>query len=143
MENDLDTVEFIETRQKLNRVLLPDRFQYRPEKGWAWLQRVCFWFLRRRNCNVVEEQVTYTRHTVDTANALHAIAKQRAGLLQHYNHEGERVLIGAEDFAQLMSSPEISNMVSFTASYRDGPQVMGMRITVLPWMRGILVLPRL
>ena len=136
-------VVFVETQRTSELRLREDRYQYMPKKGWAWLQRVCFWFLGRIGCNPFDEVVAYSRHRIDTQNLVKAIHEQHSGLLDMYHAvKAERLLIGSEDFARLMGAPEIQNMMSFHAAYANGRAIFGMKVTVIPWMSGVLIVPR-
>ena len=59
---------------------------------------------------------------------------------------GEVVLIGGKQFREL-SNVMLSRPLTFTAEYpcfrspRQRPLIMGMRVVVVPWMNGIVVLP--
>lgn len=135
-------VEFIETKTTHHLRVHEDRFQLTPKRGWLRLQRLCFWVLAKLECHSVDEVIEYTRHRIDTDDLVRKIHMQRIGLLEHYNREGRRLLIGAEDFSKLMGSPEIRNLMSFDAKYHSGREIMGMKVTVVPWMKGMLVLPK-
>jgi hypothetical protein len=135
-------VVFIEQKEHKTLVIREDRFQYLPQNGWAWLQRLCFWFLRKRKCNPFDEVFHYTRHVINTDKAIQAIQNEYQ-CLDMAHHEGRHILIGSEDFARLMNSPEIYSMTSFSAEYGYDRQIFGMKVTVVPWMRGILVMPKL
>jgi hypothetical protein len=138
-----NTVEFVEYKSVSMWVPRPDRFEYAPKRGWAWLQRIAIAFLRWRGCTSHDETTTYTRRVIDPSDVLNKICAQHESLLRHFNREGERVLIGAETFAELMGGERMRSMFTFAATYRDGPQIMGMPITVVPWMTGVLVMPRI
>ena len=49
--------------------------------------------------------------------------------------------IGAEDFAKLRRETATTTLFTFDAQYNDGYQLYGMKVDVVPWMRGLLVMP--
>jgi hypothetical protein len=136
-------VEFVEYEPRTSYLPRDDRFKYGPSKGMAWLQRLCVWFLKRRGCYAYDETVSFTRHVIDTQKLVERVAKQNRSLIEYFHRRGERVLIGAETMAELMCEPMIHQFVTFTASYGSDGQIFGMPITVVPMMRGLIVLPRL
>lgn len=87
------------------------------------------------------EKITASRHTIDTDVFMERIFKQQEHLLVHFNRKPKRLLIGSEDFAQMMDSAEMQNMMMFNASYNYGREICGLQVEVIPWMRGILVMP--
>ena len=135
-------LEFVETKQTSTPVINPNSFQYCPTHGWAWLQRLCISFLRWRQCNTFGEKITITRHIIDSDNIIEQICKQKPALMQQYHQKAERLLIGADDFSELMKQPMLNQVFSFDAEYRYDGNIFGMKITVVPWMTGMVVLPK-
>ena len=62
--------------------------------------------------------------------------------MREFNYHPSRLLIGAEDFEELMHEKEISESMTFRANYYDHQEIVGLKVTVIPWMRGVLVLPK-
>jgi hypothetical protein len=85
--------------------------------------------------------VTVTRHIIDSDVFMERIFKQQEHLLGYFNHKPKRLLIGSEDFSELMNSDEVRNVMMFNASYNYGREICGLQVEVIPWMRGILVMP--
>ena len=55
--------------------------------------------------------------------------------------ESKVLLIGAEDYAELMHEVASTQIFSFKSEYGYGEKILGMKIKVIPWMRGCLVMP--
>jgi hypothetical protein len=137
-----DRIEFLEYEPVTLKEPNENAFEYKPAAGWAWLQRLCFRFLRWRKCFALDDKVEYRRHVIDTPDLIERIHRQNSSLIEHYHRQGERLLIGAETLAELMHQPRIHQYVDMTAEYGYGQSIFGMRITVVPHMVGMLVLPR-
>jgi len=74
---------------------------------------------------------------------MEAIYKQDIGVLEFYNQRGKSLLIGSKDYQELTGNPAIRQMMQFTGKYRGGyGEVLGMNIIVIPWMKGMLVVPK-
>lgn len=139
-------ISFVETRRHINRVRREDVFCLKPASGWVWAQRICIWVLRKLNCQWYEEVESYTRHVIDTDDFIKNLSLQHKGILDHCHREAGRLLMGAEDFQDLMSSPLVSQQMQFMASYAYAEhgrrEIFGLEVTIIPWMKGILVMPR-
>lgn len=123
-----------------------EKFTFRSDKKWPWLQKVCFAILRKLGANSIGEVVKIERRVIDSDSFMQKIFEQKNGIQTLFNISPKQLLIGAEDYAQLMRE-EISTMpFDFRARYAyndeyNRQQIMGLNVKVIPWMRGILVVP--
>ena len=70
--------------------------------------------------------------------------KQKRSLVESFRREPTTLWIGAEDYADLMDSPMIRESFSLCASFNYGRrEVYGLTVKVIPWMRGMIVMPDL
>ena len=128
---------------------MPLAFEYKPANGWAWLQRLAIRVLRWRKCFACTEFVTYERHQIGEHGErfMQQLFEQRKNLEFNFSRRPKRLLIGAEDYGQLMREDPSVTGFDFRAEYyvsngRDrGPTVCGLQVEVIPWMRGMLVMP--
>ena len=103
--------------------------------------------MRKLGCYQVIRQSNVVTHTIDTDKLMSAIIEQHMELVNLYHlRDGERVLIGPAEFAKL-AGESINQQVSFNLQYKwdegfGAAKVCGMPITVIPWMEGILVVPK-
>jgi hypothetical protein len=136
-------VDYIETERRVTSYVNKELFEFRKDKKHHWLQKLCFWVLSKIGSHSIGEKVSYTQHRIDTPNFMEKLYRQKHGLLDLYNAEGERLLIGNDEYMELTGNPEIRHMMHFTGEYRGRHgELLGMKITVIPWMSGILVVPR-
>lgn len=105
----------------------------------VWLQKMCAWILIKLTkgtdpCGSIKVEVV----DVDLTNLVNVIYKQMQTLGGRYNTDARHILIGAEEFAELCHSPVAAQMM--TIKVRD-TYFNGLKITIVPWMKGILVMP--
>jgi hypothetical protein len=151
--NTYQEVYFVENRPKeyLYPVERKDVFQYRHQSGWygwerRWLQRLCCWLLGKLGSFYVEEvkEIKVTRHIINPDKFMEKLDEQQKSLWKYFKCDAERLLIGVEDYRAL--SGEIGrlppHMFSFTGRYIYDRRIMGLKIQVIPWMKGLLVVPK-
>lgn len=113
---------------------------------WRPLQRVCWWLLCRTQAaspHFDERQVVRIVN-IDTDQLVSAIVREAAEQLMRVNYHPTAVLLGMEDYCNLMGEPEMRRLCSPlcfdvpSKKYREFT-VFGFRAIVIPWMRGVLV----
>ena len=89
------------------------------------------------------ETIRITRVPVHGKTFMDRLYAQKRHMYDFFNcREVQTLLIGAEDYEELMHSPEITQALTFSASYYHGQQVIcGLTVKVIPWMRGMVVMP--
>lgn len=143
-------VQFQRIAIQRTQIFVPDRFQYQPEKGWAWLQRLAIKVLRWRKCYswIFEEQSVAI--TIDTQNLQKQIWEQDQETFRYYHDRGELLLLGPREYDELRQLP-LNHPLSIHLRYdwaergRDDLwQRTGhdMNVVVIPHMKGALVLPK-
>lgn len=149
-------IQFVQTDLVHSTSYLTDQFQLRTDKKHVWLQKACIWILKKLEAYAVKTDVIIKRNTIDTKNLFELVLKQQYELYGRYLLTAERVLMGYDEYSKFMEG-EITRDFTFTAPehyYRDyrrkedgsmelvPVKVMGLRCTLIPWMKGILVLPK-
>ena len=121
-----------------------DAYKFKPHGRAMWLQRLAWRFLNWRGAmeQAYEPTVKVTRHLIDSDRFIDRLLKQKRSLFDAFNKEGQRLLIGSEDYAELMNSPEIGHHhFDFRAEVGFGRSIVGLKVEVIPWMRGAVVMP--
>lgn len=138
-----DVIEFIETRTHRTWLSVPNHYEFKPRGRAQFLQRWAWRFLQRRGAlaQAVTEHLEYTRHRIDTRDLMRRLIEQRRASLE-MGFEPEELLIGSEDFAELMGYPQIQHAVSFDTTYNRGYRIYDLRVRIIPWMRGMLAMPK-
>jgi len=142
MKQNKCRVDFIEYCPHITVKINPTKFCYSPDVGWKWLQKICFFALQKLKAFSFVEEISYTRHTIRTDSFMENLIKQKRGLVDLYHYHGSRLLIGPDQFYALTGEPDIRTMINFDAEYRFGLTIHKMQVTIIPWMDGILVLPK-
>ena len=121
----------------------PDRFEFKSDGSFPWLQRIIFALLRRLGC-----QSTVTlRGEIKTAyierdSVIRALLEQQAILREFDRFRPTELFIGSDDYKELMrETSRWDYPVTFATEYNSDRQVMGLNVTVVPWMEGILIPP--
>lgn len=137
------TVEFVATKSITTMVPMFDAFEFKPKGRAQWLQRLAWRFLtwRRAMDQAYEPTVTVTRHLIDADKFMDRILKQKRALFDGFRKEGQRLVIGSEDYFELMSEPAIHHHFNFKAEVGMRGRLMCLDVEVVPWMRGAVVMP--
>jgi len=145
-----ETVNFLEWTPQTVTYVDPDVFVFKPRgnRVWVWVLKTIWKFLS--DVGAVKPnyftKTTYTQRVIEPGRFVEQLFAQRSSLMQHFRKDGRRLLIGAEDYRELMRETEASMMhFQFDAGYRYSergkPQIFGMTVEVVPWMKGCLVMP--
>mgnify|MGYP003500764133 CR=1 len=137
------TVEFVAQESITTMVPMFDAFKFKPKGRAQWLQRLAWRFLnwRRAMDQAYEPTVAVKRHLIDADKFMDRLLKQRRALFDGYRKEGQRLVIGSEDYFELMGEPAIHHHFNFKAEVGMGRQLMGLDVEVVPWIRGAVVMP--
>ncbi len=146
MSEPLYVVEGVTRERMIEHLKLASAFSYNERKGWAWLQRLCFRFLRWRGCQHQQAVTTFTRRRIDPDSVVEALFEQKHSVHEMLGRGGEVVIIGSDDYAQMMRESQLGSPLCFSASYDYAAgghrSAMGLRVVVVPWISGMVVLPR-
>ena len=139
------TISFIEPHTAFKTVTDSNAFAIREDRPHLWLQKACCWVMGKLGAYRRDTQTKIEYRTIDADSFITRIAKQRESVFELMNREPRELLIGAQDYAELMHETVSTHMFSFDAAYMRGDHrnrtVMGLRVRVIPWMRGVLVVP--
>jgi len=150
-------VQFVRIVREQKISFSPTKFQFCVNRKHHWLQKLALWILRKLDCyaSLSEEFVHYD--VVNTKSLMDNLIRQRQEIVNFYHHrDGELLLCGPGEFQELcglkMDHPlSISLMYMWSepkrdkrGNYLDHPQYTrcGLKIVVIPWMKGWLVLPK-
>jgi hypothetical protein len=138
------SIEFVASNSVTEMVEMLDAFKFKPMGRAQWAQRLAWRFLlwRRAMTQAYEPKVITTRHLIDSDLFIDRLLKQKRALFDGYRLEGRRLIIGSEDYAELMTSPDvIPHHFNFRAEFGFNRQIVGLDVEVVPWMRGAVVMP--
>ena len=141
------TVITVVEHQRLTEIReIKTQYELRPERGYVWIQRICVWLLGKIGAFANVPTTTIARHDVgkhgDTFVTL--ILRSKNAILGSFDRNPTECLIGPEEYATLMG--ELIHYGQFELESRYFRQiegetrVYGLKVRVIPWMRGILLL---
>lgn len=135
-------VHFIDHRYFIERVL-DGGYRLKPTGRMQWLQRLAWRFLGWRKAlePTFKTVETVSIHRIDADTFMERVALQNESLFRSFNREGKQLLIGSEDYAQLMHEATRMHYFSFNAEVGYGNTYLGLKVTVIPWMKGMVVMP--
>lgn len=130
---------------KTERCLIPDdKFVIDPKHNMNWMQRLAYKYLTKVGLIIPNkvEQLKVTHFTIDKNKFLENLRAQLGDIYQITNSRNNRVLMGYDDFRRMVDLPELnrSHLFRFDINGNDD-RIMGMKIEVIPWMTGVLVIP--
>lgn len=144
----------------LTKIILPverqdfayfsDEYAFNEKGKVLWLQRALFWVLEKLGCQ--QEKIGYKQVVIDTGDFVERLKRHRSDVWSRLPLEGgpTELLIGAEDFDELMSVPGVQCLIQFKAGYEVGHRtrrgdthyrIMDLNVVIVPWMRGMVVMP--
>ena len=139
------TVTFIKPYTATKTATDRSAFTVREDRPHLWLQKACCWVLGKLGAYRQDTQTKIEYRTIDADSFMVRIAKQHSAVFELLNRRPSELLIGAQDYAELMHEADTNFPFSFSASYAVGErgvaQIMGLNVRVIPWMRGVLVVP--
>lgn len=123
----------------------PPAYQYLAPAGRlrSRVSRWCWNLLNKWGCIL---DATYERYVTETvtfnpSNVIESILKQRMECMRDWDTMPTQIILGDEDFAQFRMEAGRTGLMQFTMDGHGRQEFNGMRIVVVPWMRGVVVVP--
>lgn len=127
-------------RPEFVRMVSFDKWHFSPRKWWVWLHKAAWWFLRKTGgvSNAIKDTVEYKQIVIDRQRVADQIIAAMEEM--HILHiKPARVFMGPEQFDEAMM--EVGRDYNFEILMGHDRRMFGLPVTVVPWMRGILVVP--
>lgn len=145
----MDVIEFTTVEKIKKEYHDKDVYSLRQNGKHVWLQRLCFKILEKLKCNNALYHTTEVkRKLISPKSVMDALYRQKSIILDQAHELQGIVYMGQEEFFRLSGEVNLNKAISFTAPYSHsvyghGYQVFGMKICVIPWIKGIFVLPKI
>jgi hypothetical protein len=137
-------IAFIDRNEIRESVISKNKYWYNELMGHKIVQKICFWVLGKIGCNALDETISIERTKINTDEFMLKLLEEGSDVLYNYHHRGEYLLLGPDDFNRLMDvNYKSGQMFHFNSQYHYGREMFGMKIVVIPWMSGIMVVPKL
>lgn len=130
-------------------VMRPGRYTFSPIRGYKWLQRLCFFVLEKLGCHAWDEETTYTQVSIKRDSVKVLIHEQWQALRYMNGPDAVRgVILGPEEARQLTGEvlQECCYSMPIPPTYHSPYQrgeYRGLKLFVLPWAKGVTLLPDL
>ena len=136
-----DVIQFVNMQRITVPMVSDDEFQFRDDLKHHWLQKACFWILRKIGAYRKFGSEVVETINVQPESVLTQIFRQREELEDVHFTDASQIIIGGDDYMEMMSSPEIRQYMEFGADVYSPKGIIGLTIKVVPWMKGIVVIP--
>ena len=150
MDNRKPYITYVKL-QKTTDFRLTPLYEFQPNRGWKWLQRIAFAVLDWIGAHHYEGIVTYTRTKEENDNILKSLIKQEGQWLEliHNNPNQMQIYMGPDDFEDLMKLSDFRDMQPTlimgridTNDQYGNHQWHNIPITIVPWMVGAILVPK-
>ncbi len=121
----------------------PEAFAYRDDVRLRWLQRILLWGLRKIGAHRQSRTETVKRETFDAQDLFNAVFEAQKEVFEY--RTPTKIYIGRSNFEEILDLPpeQAMGIYSFDMAAKYGlsgrPMLCNLPVTVLPYMRGILV----
>lgn len=116
-------------------------YRFNPDRPLKWVQRLCFYVLDYLNC--LDYTITHEVkiHTIDSDDFMARALEQWEWLQEDLTIHPRTLLLGPEEYNKisLLKDP-ISMGFTFDLRYQHLSHWHSLKIRVVPWMRGVLIL---
>ena len=107
-----------------------------------WWDRPRWWLVRMLGGKNPHDTIEVRRIPVDGKVFAERLFRQKRAITEQFRREATTLWMGAEDYEELMNSPLIREQFYVHSSFNYGKhEIYGLTVNVIPWMRGILVMP--
>ncbi len=110
-------------------------FSYRNDKNMVWLQKICFWILNKLKAYHIDSK--------NTVQILNIPNDKIIDIIEQNCDNINDIILGYTPHTLLIGSEEFFKLINDDPIYDQGLEfsVMGLKVKVIPWMKGMLVLP--
>ena len=160
-EEDYQSVQFASYTPEYSQYEETNEFAFREDKKYHLLQKTCIWTLKKLGCYAKRKKVKYNICVVKPDTFMQKLFEQRKELTRHWNLGAKRIFVGYEDYHKIVNELKtdpvnwsiLPEAFSFETRYttrdckheylRGEPkfEIHGLTVEVVPWMKGVLVMP--
>ncbi len=118
-----------------------------PYTAPKWWDRGRWWLVRKLGGTCPFDTVEITRIPIDGSTFVQRLYEQQRALFDTFGPRPHTLLIGAEDYRDLMRSPDSGThafVFNAEVGWGDGRGYRtfhGLHVRVVPWLRGAVVMP--
>lgn len=144
----MEKIKTFAIKKEMKSIDLYDTFKFNPKKKYKWLQKLCLNTLYKLGCYTSIIDTNITTIQITPKKFIEELLRQQHQIMKLCNYRPEKVYMGQHDFYTI--SGEIYNdtyPMTININYDKGVKtkddyvIYGLRVTIIPWMEGILVVP--
>lgn len=130
------------TKKQFKNVLNKNKFVLKPDAGWLWLQKLCFWILNKLECWGYDsvESLVYKKH-VNLEEIQDEILSQVNSIMRK-GYEVDFIILGNQEYNDLSSYCHSFTPFYYTEDEYKLPTFKGYEIRLINWFKGVLVVPK-
>lgn len=136
----------IQLKQRTLITDIQDEFIFRKDKKYHWLQKLCFYILRKIGAYNISTTYTYDRLCINTGKVARKFFDQFYNIQKNFNITPKDIYIGSEDFSLMLAQNSIPDtpfcfQINFhkDSRYEDKITIHGVNVHVIPWMKGMVL----
>lgn len=130
------------TSLKTRSFVSSNLYEYKPKGKIRWLQCICFWILDKLKCHALLPNTEAERVLIDPKKIMDNIIAQKSNIIRHNYDRGSEleIFIGPEQLNKLRH--ENNHFMTLEAPFMINGRFLGMHVTIVDWMEGVLVVPK-
>lgn len=101
--------------------------------------------MKKKGAITEKTWVEYKTVRISSDKLADVILRSQHEILQHWNQNGQRLVIGSRTLAELMNEEPITQYfkmhLDVKRNLRSGGVLFGLQIEIVPWMEGMVILP--
>lgn len=142
----MQNIEFYQTKKSSRRYKSSDIFQYNKKGRFPFLQRMLFGILKKLKCYALYDEILIEKVSFNPKKIIESLYQQREEIFKTGADTQGILYIGSDELDQLGHEVYADTPISFLAPYhsstRGYEEVLGMKIVVVPWLKGAFVAPQ-
>jgi len=139
------TVNIVQYKPEVTHFAIPGEYKLKLVNKKTWIVRLALWLLEKSGCTVTDstrKEIVYESFTLKVDDLYDFILAQKDIVYRDYGYRDiEKILVGYSQFNKLAKNAKNNGMYSAGYSFVT-PKLMGMSVQVVPWLDGIVIVPK-
>lgn len=135
---------------------LESKFEYNVKGKYPFIQKICFWILKKLECQIKDTEIKYTRTAINLDSLFDAVLENKVMMRMIYNREAKYLIVGNDYYEKFMKeiAKSENDFIYFNVPYEYKSKVFyngvreegifrGLKVIFVPYLEGIFCLPDL
>src|SRR5262245_37147227 len=124
-----------------------DKFEFRKDRSHHWLQRICFFILRKLKAHSKLMTTVYRYTNLESKDLMGKIDEAIRTVVSLEDHQPQNLVIimGRSQFYELVQNREVHMAMGWTVPMRIrtpySERCLDIPVAVVPWIEGFAVVP--